>query len=235
MATFAIGDIHGCRRSTEALLATLNPQEGDTIVFLGDYIDRGPDSKGVIDLIRESQASGVHTVALKGNHEVLLLNAHKQRTTETLERWKINGGDATMTSFGLAADDLDGLPAELYTWLEDLPTHHQIGNTLFVHAGLNLKIEDPLADKYSMLWARHWMDEAVMRQRFPELFVVHGHTPQERWIIESRLEQQRPSLDIDAGCVYATADKEGFLCALKVEERRLVFQPNIEEISPAAN
>ena len=229
MATFAIGDTHGCRRSTEALLATLNPQTGDCLVFLGDYIDRGPDSKGVLDLVRQWQNTGVETVALKGNHEALLLHAHAQRNTESLERWKKNGGDATMASFGLANDALDGLPAEYIAWMDALPTHHRIGDTVFVHAGLNLKIADPFEDERSLLWVRHWMDEAVMRRRFPDVFVVHGHTPQERWIIESRLEQQRPSLDIDAGCVYASANKEGYLCALHVEERRLVFQPNVEE------
>lgn len=269
MPSYAIGDIHGCLKTLDALLQQLQPSAEDHLLFLGDLIDRGPDSKGVIDRVRqlEDDAQGPQVSALMGNHEVLLLESvfqalhHAQsgdaatatdptkapepgveqpsaapevlrpNAHSSLEVWLKNGGDKTLSSFGLSPEGKDILdfPEDYRDWLAKRPIFMRTETEIFVHAGLNLGHPEPFKDPIGLLWARNWVDERILVERFPDTLVVHGHTPTERWVIESRLEAGRPSLDIDAGCVYnGTAFGEGFLCAMEFPARKLHFQKNME-------
>src|SRR3954467_644056 len=115
--TYAIGDIHGCHDLLTALLAGVRDHAAGRpyrLVFLGDYIDRGPDSAAVIATVREMQARSPETVTcLMGNHEMMLLAAARDRS---LTRWWLdNGGGATLGSYG-AASPRD-LPRDLLEWI----------------------------------------------------------------------------------------------------------------------
>ncbi len=270
MPTYAIGDVHGCLKSLNALLDQLQPSASDQLVFIGDLIDRGPDSKGVIERVRQLEADpqAPEVVALMGNHEVLLLEALHANTAQAepagdgpgaaapkpadapkagatadadregrkqpptpLEFWIKNGGDKTLASFGLSPEgvDLKAFPEDVRDWLVKRPLFLKTDTHILVHAGLNLEHPDPFRDPMGLLWIRNWVDERILRERFPNTLVVHGHTPVERWVIEARNEAGRPSLDIDAGCVYnGSAFGEGFLCALDLSSRKLYFQENVE-------
>ena len=103
--TYAIGDIHGCNQQLIALLSTLNIQSDDTLIFLGDVIDRGADSKGVLDTIMQYQIL-CHVILIKGNHEEMMLGAVYER--EYLKDWLKFGGTETLQSFGVTTD-LQGL------------------------------------------------------------------------------------------------------------------------------
>jgi serine/threonine protein phosphatase 1 len=95
MRVFAIGDIHGCVRTTEALLEQISPGQDDHLVFIGDYVDRGPDSRGVISrLIRLREEC--KCTFLRGNHEAMMLDFIDHND---LELWRINGGMATLESY----------------------------------------------------------------------------------------------------------------------------------------
>ena len=100
---FAIGDIHGCARELEVLLAGLPLAAGDTVACVGDYIDRGPASRQVIDLLLAlRQRAGIRTVFLKGNHEDMCLSYVEQQGLWG-EAWHLNGGVATLRSYGIDA------------------------------------------------------------------------------------------------------------------------------------
>jgi serine/threonine protein phosphatase 1 len=168
-------------------------------------------------------STGVQTICLKGNHEVLMLEALQADTPGALERWVRNGGAATLHSFGLSPDTRQHLPGEYLHWVRQLPVLHKDGNFLCVHAGLDLKAADPLEpNEASMLWIRNWLDEAQMLRRFPDLTVLHGHTPQPRWVLEQTLADKRPALDLDTGCVYPDRDPDmGWLSAYNLDSGAL--------------
>jgi serine/threonine protein phosphatase 1 len=145
MRTIAIGDIHGCRASLEALVEYAGFAESDTIVTLGDYVDRGPDSKGVIDVILEL-GKNMEVVSLKGNHEVMMLEARE--SPQALMSWAVSGvgGEETLQSYG--ADDFSTVPDEHWEFLELALPFHEIGTHFFVHA--NAVADLPLEEQPDM-------------------------------------------------------------------------------------
>ena len=174
--TFAVGDIHGCLDKLERLVAGCEARAGDRparFVFLGDYIDRGPDSRGVIEfLMRMQQARPGAVVCLKGNHEQLAINAHDR--LGAMPAWLHNSGGATQQNYR----DNDGLIIEPHlAWLRALPLCHDDGLRFFVHAGVDLTV--PLGEQEDEVML--WMREPFLTQS-DEVdcgrFIVHGHTPQ---------------------------------------------------------
>ena len=194
MLTFAIGDVHGHLELLAGLMRSIDGAAGGRphrIVCLGDYVDRGPDSAGVIALLRERQAMAGRGrfVCLKGNHEDMLLAATRGGLDEIA--WLENGGDGCLASFGVAATA--DLPEDVVAWIEACPTYFEDASRAFVHAGL-----DPTRDRLdqsdeSRLW---------IRQPFLEgdhdfgRFVVHGHTPQRSG--EPDVRRHRVNLDTAA-------------------------------------
>ena len=160
---FAVGDIHGRSDLLSALIdqAAREPKLRDrrAIVFLGDLVDRGPDSLGAIDLAMaaKARAGADESVALMGNHEAMMRLALDPKTPrddaiDALDTWIANGGDRTMAEFiktDEAPENLDALlkvardalPARVRSWLESLRASWRSGEVLFVHAGVNPQIE----------------------------------------------------------------------------------------------
>ena len=131
--TFAFGDIHGCLSLLNTLLATLKPTPDDTLIFLGDMIDRGPDSKGVIDrIIALEQYCNV--IAIGGNHEEMMLGSLSQ--PEYIKYWLRYGGDAALASFGLVAEasSVDQIPVKYRQWLSSLVAYFETEDFIFCHA-----------------------------------------------------------------------------------------------------
>src|SRR5438128_1319674 len=96
MRTLAIGDIHGCLRAFDALLEEVDPQPGDVLVILGDYVDRGPDSKGVLDRML-ALGERCRCLPLKGNHELMMLAGRED--AEHFNEWLKSGGKQTLASY----------------------------------------------------------------------------------------------------------------------------------------
>lgn len=195
-----VGDIHGSARELEILLAAVAPGPADQLVFLGDYVDRGPASNEVIALLVDLQARLPGTVFLRGNHEEMMmdfLGMEGARGSIFLRA----GGASTVASYGL--DPEAATPEKFHAVLpethrrfleESLQLHHQEDDYLFVHAGVRPGI--PLADQHrdDLLWIR----EEFLGQRhgLPQT-VVFGHTPQ-RAAVFSRLGW----IAMDTGCCY---------------------------------
>src|SRR5262245_22491776 len=125
-----IGDIHGCTQAFDALLATVQPAPGDTVIALGDYVDRGPDSRGAIErLLRLAQT--LQLIALRGNHDWMMTEA--RHNYDIYEDWLGFGGRETLASYG-TKESLDDVPAEHWQFLEHLVDYHETDTHFFVHA-----------------------------------------------------------------------------------------------------
>lgn len=223
MRKFVIGDIHGCSRTFRSLVEqNMKLTTEDELYLLGDYVDRGPDSKGVIDYIFELRSSGFSVYCIKGNHEELMLQSEKSANDR--QRWLINGGRETLKSFGV--DSISEIDEKYIQFLESLDYYLEIDNFLLVHGGFNFKVEDPFKDFQSMMWIRYFeVDDKILKGRI----ILHGHTPMEleeiRWQNSS---QGAKTLCLDAGCVYNKRWGMGHLCGVELKSRELYHEKYME-------
>ena len=176
--TYAIADLHGSHDLLESALAAI-ARHGATqaagqrsAVFLGDYVDRGPGSRAILDRLMAGPPEGWRWLCLKGNHEQIMTDVCDGRAP--LHWWIDNGGDATLRSFGLPPDARAqmGLPRDHLDWIRDLPPIAADPHRVFVHAGVDPTRPLSEQDEHHLLWSRE-------RNRLGHQgrFVVHGHTP----------------------------------------------------------
>jgi serine/threonine protein phosphatase 1 len=190
---FAIGDIHGCLWSLEKLLDILPVNWGkDLVVFLGDYIDRGPDPKGVIEKILElKELYGEKIITLKGNHEWMFERFLKGIDTDI---FLYNGGGATLR--GYYKNGYLEIPEEHLKFLKELRLYYETSDYIFVHAGLRPGKSLEEQKEEDLLWIRESF--YFSEYKFSKI-VVFGHTPfPAPLILEDRI-------GIDTGCVYGGA------------------------------
>lgn len=218
--TFVIGDIHGCaatlRRLVESMLKAV---PGDQIYLLGDIIDRGPDSKGVLDFIFELRERGLSVSSVRGNHEEMLLQASDN--SYNLSLWTTNGGQAALQSF--QADGPGDIPHIYRDFLGSLPPYILLDDFVIVHAGLNFDPPNPFEDTGAMLWTR---SPYVDRQRIGGRRLICGHTPVSRTRLEASLNSGK--IMLDNGCVFVGRSDMGSLAALELESMTVYYQKNID-------
>lgn len=165
--TFVIADLHGrfdlMQKALERI--ELGTHSGGTVVFLGDYIDRGPDSRQVVDRLRSGPPKGWTWVILKGNHEDMMVACCHG---PDLDWWLTNGGAQTLDSYG------GSIPEDHIEWAKALPMVHADAHRVFVHAGVEPSRPLDAQGEAVLLWMRY-PDGADIR--YPGLHIVHGHTP----------------------------------------------------------
>ncbi|MEE4349629.1 MAG: metallophosphoesterase [Pacificimonas sp.] len=225
---YAVGDIHGRRDLLDRLLdmiaADLDGYKGHSeIVFLGDYIDRGPDSADVIDRLIEGPEPGDSWVYLKGNHDYFAVNLldNDDWKNHHLKAWLDNGGDEALASWGvkrklvregdpetIVAAFREALPKKHAKFLRALKLDYRVGDYLFVHAGIKPGVPLEKQDERDLMWIRN---EFLRHRKGFGVHVVHGHT------ISKGVDEQKNRTGIDTGA-YAS----GVLTALVLEgeERR---------------
>lgn len=217
----AIGDIHGCLRPLRRLLARL-PRDQE-LIFLGDYIDRGPDAAAVLTTLM-SLAEQRPCRFLLGNHEQLLLDAIKPGGEAGL--WLMNGGDATLASYGLTPQewgrqaDRGAFLGGHLAFLESMPHYHEDAHTIFVHAGIDPAIPE-MADQEPqvLLWVRERFFRRAARWQGKQ--IVFGHTPTFTMGLPHETIFRAGNLfGIDTGCVYG-----GCLTALDMESHQRYQEP----------
>lgn len=195
---FAIGDIHGCHRKLEKLLARLPVQrEKDTLVFLGDYLDRGANARKVLDIVCELRASGCKVIGLLGNHEYLLLEYHKSGDAALIPYLRKIGMEQTLESYGditlSQLADLAFLPAAHRDFLFSLRPYFETEKYLFVHAGINPALSLAAQNQADLCEIR----EPFLRGRLQlGKTVVFGHTPFVSPYVSS------DKIGIDTGAAY---------------------------------
>jgi serine/threonine protein phosphatase 1 len=210
---YAIGDIHGQLdqlRALEDLIvadAAEHPAERRTIVYLGDYVDRGQDSAGAVGHLVDGPPAGFDAVYLMGNHEALMLDFLED--PDGGANWLMNGGDTTLEDYGVEVhetDAVDGsrlqqlsrrfrqaMPRSHRSFLERLALSHVEGDYLFVHAGVRPDVPLDEQDPHDLVWIRYPFLQSSAD--FGKL-VVHGHTP------ESHPVERDNRIGIDTGAVY---------------------------------
>lgn len=226
---YAVGDIHGCADLLSQLLekirldAAQSPSQKQWLIFLGDYIDRGPDSKGVVDVLLSLPETFPNTVFLKGNHEVLLTSALE--SNDALSHWTRNGGVATLASYGVSETSLqrgrldsarltleleEKMPLSHMQFFSGLETSATLGDYFFVHAGVRPGVPLDRQDEDDLCWIR---SEFLDYQGDFGKVIVHGHTPADE------PENKRNRIGIDTGAVFT-----GVLTAVVLEgpERRFL-------------
>ncbi len=199
---FAIGDVHGCMAELGRLLDAIPATGGDTVVFVGDYIDRGPDSRGVIDLLLEWRArTPARSVFLRGNHEDMALG-YLDRGGQWGEAWLRNGGVATLRSYGVdpqlpESEVAARIPSAHVDFMAALETRFAWGDYRVVHAGVRPGIAWDAQTTEDLLWIR---EEFLDHPHDLGATVIFGHTPHRRIV-----EGLPYKLGIDTGCVYGGA------------------------------
>jgi len=221
--TIAIGDIHGCSRALDALLEAIEPQALDVIITLGDYVNRGPDSRGVLDrlitLDRECKL-----VPLLGNHDEMLLKLlmdAKAGRFHTLSSWLRMGGDATLASYGapsskIMSDDLARIPAEHALLLERCRAYYETATHIFVHANYDPVL--PMNEQPFELLCWESLRDAVPGPHNSGKTVIAGHSSQKNGEI------------LDLGylvCIDTYCYGGGWLTALDVHTLE-VWQTNLQ-------
>ena len=212
MSLYAVGDIHGCLGTLNLLLDRIGPSADDHLVFVGDYIDRGPDSSGVIDRLMDLSEE-VRCTFLKGNHEALMLG---YLDYGEYEMWRMNGGMATLGSYQERNGQIR-VPQSHIQFIRDSLPYLDTPEFFFVHGGIppDLTVEQAIQtlDEQTYLWERAHLGA---RNRVWEKVVVCGHTPRTEPLNEENL------IAIDTGCVYYTRPGMGRLTAVRLPERDFI-------------
>ncbi len=219
---YAIGDIHGCHDLLNTLLdqiiahdLTRAPVDTKILVFLGDYVDRGENSKAVIDILLDACPKGYDTIFLKGNHEEMLLKALDDQAAADF--WLRNGGRQTLASYGIAgATDHDEftheqlieefnqrLPQEHLVFLKKLRLTFEYGDYFFAHAGIDPNTPLDQQEEQHLLWIR---DRFLFSVKNFGKVIIHGHTP------TRDVDSAANRIGIDTAAVYG-----GKLTALMLE------------------
>lgn len=204
-----IGDIHGHYDGLMELLDAVSPEETDQVYFLGDLIDRGPNSAQVLQFVQQSGYT-----SLLGNHEQLLLEAfpNGQASAPELQAWLYSGGQSTLTSFENPSALLDQLD-----WIGALPTYLDLGNIWLVHAGVNPDIELEEQTNQEFCWIRDKFHSSI-QPYFPDKLILIGHTITFTFpgVAAGELVKGNGWLDLDTGAYHP---KSGWLTALSIDTK----------------
>jgi len=231
---WVIPDIHGCIKTLQTLIDELiKPSRWDELYFLGDYIDRGPDSKGVIDYIRDLQKEKFNITALRGNHEEFVIDLYEAEQNSRFSwfyrfadkkyrSWMDIGGRETLLSFGIT--EVRDIPPEYIDWMRILPYYVQMEDFILVHAGLNFEVEDPFADKETMLWTREYN---IVPEKIGNRKIIHGHVPVNLELMDMAIKNRSLKfIDLDNGPYIKDESGFGNLVALELNSLETVIQDN---------
>jgi serine/threonine protein phosphatase 1 len=220
---YAVGDVHGCLDKLAAIHTAIaedlaaRPIEQSWLIHLGDYVDRGSATAGVVaHLLEPEPPAGISTVInLIGNHEDLMLAAIETATDAAVQLWMMNGGANSLHSWGIPlgtepATWAARLPPAHLAFLRGLTLHHALGGYLFVHAGVRPGVPLARQSRHDQIWIREpFLSSAA---DFGSV-VVHGHTPR----VQPEIRRNRIGIDTGAvmggvlTCAVLEADRVAFL------------------------
>jgi serine/threonine protein phosphatase 1 len=210
--TIAIGDIHGCAAALAALLDAIVPAPADTVITLGDHVDRGPRSRDVVERLIDLGRQ-CNVVSLIGNHEAMLLDAF--RDSRAMKRWLSQGGVETLRSYGWTPGSFrrrlaDWIPEPHWQFLKGCRRYHETDTHLFVHAGYVPDL--PLAKQPDLALQWRMTDAKGTQPHGSGKIAIVGHTAQSSGEI------------LDLGflvCIDTNCVRGGWLTALDVDEKRI--------------
>ncbi|HLO86331.1 MAG TPA: metallophosphoesterase family protein [Nostocaceae cyanobacterium] len=211
-----IGDVHGHYEGLMLLLEAVDPTSTDQIYFVGDLIDRGPQSAQVVEFVKQNKYP-----CLLGNHEHMLLSIvrNKETASAIMQAWLYSGGQATVASYPDAT-----IPQEHLDWLLSLPTYLDLGDIWLAHAGVDPKkfVNEQTIDQ--LCWIREEF-HSIEKPYFPDKLIIIGHTITFTLpgVAPGKLAQGQGWIDIDTGAYHP---RSGWLTGLDVTNQ-LVYQVNV--------
>jgi serine/threonine protein phosphatase 1 len=217
----AIGDIHGCAKTLEALVEKINPGKEDTLYLLGDFINKGPNSKGVLDYIMRLKENGLKVEGVRGNHDQKLLDVRKGNMPG---KW-LHDPQLTVTLDSFDVDSPFDIPQKYLDFLESLPYYIELDNFFLVHAGFNFLTRDIFIDKPAMMDIKHYQ---LDKERLRGKRILQGHIPVKTEITNELASSRAQVIKLDTGCPYYHTEGMGVLTGLNLDSFDLFFQENID-------
>jgi len=223
-----IGDIHGCEKTLEALVEKINLQPNDALFFLGDYIDRGPSSAGVIDYILSLKEKNYTIFTLRGNHEQDFMEISENYSPEFFRHYA-----KTILRSSSLLKKSGKIKKRFRKFFKDTVLYYELEDFFLVHAGFNFKNDNFLEDQTAILNLRDWKFDI---NRTNGKKIIHGHQPTDRKKIIKAVKKNKHRIPLDNGCVYNKPhkyydfNKLGHLCCLDINSMKLIFQENIDQI-----
>ena len=211
---FVVGDIHGCyillkQIHKKILDKSINTSGNKLLIYLGDYIDRGPKIKETIQALLNFQPDNFQQIFLLGNHEQMMLD-FINNVPDSLYLWILNGGDKTLNSYGIKDkaffynktksnetiynEIVNKFPKDHLQFFNNLTLSYQWGEYFFVHAGIDPDIPLDKQDKNTLIWQRK--EKFFSNKKDFEKIIVHGHTPQ------PKIENLTNRINLDTGAFY---------------------------------
>lgn len=218
-----ISDIHGCTKTFEALLHWINLTRKDQLFLLGDYIDRGPDSSGVLDIIIGMMEDGYNIFPLRGNHEQMVMDKAALDGSKEVRAYLENNN----------SEDLIGknkkVRSEYLKFFHRTAYYFELDKFYLVHAGFDFKARDPLAAYEEMLWIRQFEpSDKVLNGKI----LIHGHTPYLLDVIKEAVARKSQVIPLDNGCVFHGENKYlGNLLCLDLDTFELFVQENQDYVA----
>ncbi len=219
--TYIIGDIHGCIHTLRYLLyVKLRVTKEDSLYFLGDFVDRGKNSKAVLDELLMLIGKGFQVYLLRGNHEQMMLDSLKADAYH--QQWMRNGGKSTLQSFNVThTNEID---SKYISLLENMSYYFEIDDFILVHGGLNFDFDNPFEQFDDMMWIRN---KEIDKAKTHGKRLIVGHTPVSP--AESHKSLRSDIIKLDTGCVYLKVDKcLGYLSAFHVEHEQFHRVENMD-------
>ena len=229
-----IPDIHGCTQTLKVLLENLlKVTKHDKLYFLGDYIDRGPDGKGVIDYLMRLQKEEYNVFFLKGNHEEMCVKAYLADQKKKFfggkhveqKEWEAVGAKATLESFGVKHPR--EIPKNYIDWMEACVPYIELEDYILVHAGMNFSAKNPFEDTKSMMWTRKFK---VDFKKSHGKKIIHGHIPVDFSFMNLVVENNAvyDFIALDTGVFVTDKPGLGNLIAFNPDTKQIVAQSNMD-------
>ena len=231
---WVIADIHGCLETLKTLVEQrIILSKADQLFLLGDYINRGKHSAGVLDYLMGLIAEDYQIYPLLGNHEQMLLDAWQYNKNVNGTPEAIPLSSRMMGAYDLLDTGGDLIPTYA-GFLESLAYYYELDNFYLVHAGFDFKAQNPFTDYTSMVWMRNFTDNPTAKT------IIHGHQIKDLKEIKYKIETRSTIIPLDNGCYYGLSySKEekqrlhlenvaGNLCELKLDTFELITQHNID-------
>ena len=221
-----ISDIHGCSKTLLALLKKIKLTKEDDLYFLGDYIDRGPDSSGVLDIITDLKKEGYKIFPLLGNHEQQALKAESDYDKKSFYFYmsRINKSDDLLNK-------KRKIKKKYRKFMLGLPLYYELDDFFIVHAGFDFRKDKPFEDQDSILNIRSFKYD---KEKAKGKTIIFGHDPTDYDKILKKIKKRKKKIPLDNGCVYNKAHriydfhKLRKLCCFNLDTYELICQENIE-------
>lgn len=215
---FAISDIHGCSKTFKALLEQVNLTKEDQLFLLGDFVNRGPDSAGVIDHIIDLKGKNYSVYCLRGNHDQMVLDA-SEKSKEKFKNILEDNNSLSLIKDGK-------LRSKYEEFLKNTLYFLELDEYFLVHAGFDFHADKPFENYQAMMnipkfkAKKKWLNNKK---------VIHGHNPKVLSKIMNKIKKGKRSIHIDNGCANVKNKGQGNLLCFNLDSKAIIVQLNIEE------